>query len=268
MAVAGTQLDRCDMWNFRFAMWNLLLKDFRIRYRNMSLGVLWSILNPLVMLGVLVFVFTYVYPQQRESCFPVFLLLGLIPFNFLSQSLSVATSCMLDNASLIKKLLFPRHILPLSAVLSQTLHLLIQLGLLAGFLLIFRLPVTRAYLWLPAALAVVFVFAIGSCLIFAALHVYFRDVQYLVQSGLTVLFWFTPIFYSVPTAYQNMPPILYGLFLLNPLAGSIDTARRAVLYNSGPDVVAFSMAAGVSVFTLGAGIWIFSRLQANFADHI
>ena len=101
-----------------------------MRYRNMSLGVLWSILNPLVMLGVLVFVFTFIFPQgESQPVFPVFVLLGLVCYNFLSLCINTSTNCIVDHASLVKKVIFPRQVLPLAVVLSQSIHVLIQLGL-------------------------------------------------------------------------------------------------------------------------------------------
>ena len=256
------------LWAYRFALHNLVLKDFRIRYRNMSLGILWSILNPLVMLGVLVFIFSYVYPNRTVDHFPIFILIGLIGYNFFSMCVSSTTSCIIDNAPLVKKTIFPRIILPLSVVLSQVIHFVIQLGLLALFILIFRVPVTWSYLWLPVIFVVELTFVAGLCLVCATLTVYYRDVLYLVQSAMTILFWFTPIFYSLTTVHQNLPPSLYGAYILNPLAACIDGARKAILSDCAPDTVAFSVAASVAVFFLGLGVWLFERMQKNFADRL
>lgn len=255
-------------WKYRYALKNLVLKDFKIRYRNMSLGILWSLLNPLVMLGVLVFVFSYVHPQPDRRFFPVFLLLGLIPFNFFSLCISASTGSIVENASLIKKVIFPRYILPVSVVLSQCIHLLIQLFLLVFFILLLRVPVTTTSLWLLVALAVELLFILGLSLITSTLNVYFRDVQYVVQSMLTILFWFTPVFYALGNAHQNLSRPLYLLFIANPLAGCIEAARRGVLYGSAPELDSFLAAMVVSAVTLVVGVWTFARLQRRFSDHV
>ena len=183
-----------DIWRHRFALRNLTMKDFRVRYRNMSLGVLWSILNPLVMLGILVFVFTFLFPGGTQPFFPVFILLGLVGFNFLSLCINSATNCIVDHAQVVKKVNFPRHVVPLAVMLSQSVHVLIQLGLTLIFILIFNVPIALTYLWVPLILLIEFIFIIGAGMAFAALNVFYRDIRYLVESVLAVMFWLSPVF--------------------------------------------------------------------------
>lgn len=255
-----------DIWAHRFALRNLIMKDFRIRYRNMSLGVIWSVLNPLIMLGILLLVFTYIYPQRGQAYFPISVLLGLVSYNLLALCIPAATGAILDNAPLVKKVVFPRQILPISVVLSQSIQVLVQIGLVAVFVLLFQVPVTAKILIAPLIVAVLLVFVVGVGLICSALNVVFRDVRYIVESLLTVLFWLSPVFYPLTIVHQKLPKWFFGLYILNPLAGCIEALRRVILQDLYPDGVSFAFAVGVSLATFVLGLVVFSRFQKRFAD--
>lgn len=255
-----------DIWAHRFAMRNLIAKDFRIRYRNMSLGVLWSVLNPLVMLGILLMVFTVVYPQTGQAYFPISILLGLVSYNFFTLCIPAATLAVLENAPLVKKVAFPRQILPISVVISQSIQVMVQLVLVAIFILLFQVPLTAKFFLAPLIVGVLLIFLIGAGLLCSALNVVFRDTRYIVESLLTVLFWLSPVFYPLSIVHEKFPKWLFGLYILNPLAGCIEALRRVILQGLYPDAVSFAAAALVSLATLVVGFTLFTRLQRQFAD--
>jgi ABC-type polysaccharide/polyol phosphate export permease len=253
---------------YRSALANLVLKDFRARYRNMSLGVLWSLLNPLVMMGILTLVFTVVYPNRAVPHFPVFLLIGLLAFNFFSLTLSSMVSCIRENEALVKKLPFPRVLLPVSILISFAIHALVQVSLLFVAILVLRVPLSVHVLWYPLTWIVIMAFTLGVGLLSSTLCVFFLDMKYLVQSGLTAFFWLTPVFYSLTTVHQTLPRWIFGAYLLNPLAGCIDAGRNAILWRKAPDAVAFGFAAGVSFTVLAAGWLVFRRYEYRLSDRL
>jgi homopolymeric O-antigen transport system permease protein len=247
-----------------FVVENLLLKDFRIRYRNMSLGILWSLINPLVMMGVLSFVFGRVFGNPNQPTFPLFVLCGLVPFNFFSSAFLSGTNSIVDSAHLIKRVPVPREVVPVAAVLSNCIHLVIQMGLLAVFAFAFRLFPTANWLWLPVIWLLFVVFVCGLALGTSAINVFIRDTRYLVESCNLVLFWLVPVFYS----FTIIPAKYVVIYRFNPVAALVMATRNILIDRQPPPmtlIVNMTIAATVS---LALGILIFSRLKARFYEHL
>jgi ABC-type polysaccharide/polyol phosphate export permease len=255
------------MWHgdYLYLIQNLVMKDFRIRYRNMSLGVLWSLLNPLVMMGVMTFVWTKIFKIPTPH-FPLFVLCGMVPYNFFTIAWSGGTTSIVDSAGLIKRLPVPREVVPISTVLSCSIHLLVQLGLLLAFAIGSRVSVNVQWLWLPVVWALEIVFLSGLSLLTAAANVFVRDTRYIVESTNLVMLWLVPVFYP----FSLIPPQYKEIYQLNPLAALVIVMRRIVYEGTPPNGDSYTLwklvLASFTVFFIG--LLVFRRMKPMFYEHI
>ncbi len=254
------------MWDgdYLFVIRSLVEKDFKVRYRNMSLGVFWSLLNPLIMMALLTFIFTQIFSTAKGSSFPLSVLCGLVPYNFFALAWVTATTSLLDNAALVKKVPVPRQVFPIAAVLSNCLHLLIQIGLLLGSIILFGRGVNIYWLWLPVIWALEILFVAGLALTFSALNVFVRDTRYVVESANMLLFWLVPIFYSfavIPTKYRE-------LYQFNPVAALVLMMRNILLDGTAPLASTLSRLALSAFVMLGAGWLVFAKLKNHFYERL
>jgi len=248
-----------------FLLENLILKDFRIRYRNMSLGVLWSLINPLVMMGVMVFIFSKVITGNKEiKAYPLFILCGLIPYNFFTAAVLTGTTSIMDSAGLVKRVAVPREVVPVASVLSNCVHLLIQFGLLIAFALFFHLPPAASWLWLPVVWALYIVFVCGLALGASAVNVFIRDTRYVVESFNLVLFWLVPIFYQ----FSDIQDKYKNIVKFNPVAALVMAMRNILIDRQPPAESLVRNMAIAAVFTSIVGLWLFRHLKPRFYEHL
>lgn len=252
-----------SLWRYRDLVRGLVQRDLRLRYKGSTLGFAWSLLNPLLMAAVYTVAFKFIIRIQIDR-FPLFLLSGLLPWMFFSTALLQATGSIADNGALVRKVAFPRLALPAGAVVSQFVQFLLMYVVIVPVALGLGSDITPALVALVPIAALHLVFTAGLALVAATAYVYFRDTRHLLEVGLQVWFWVTPIVYAV-----TLVPVDYRRwFALNPMAHFVGAYQHVVLDQQWPDVVAFGamgLAAGVAFLV---GLAVFARHERRFAELI
>ncbi len=250
--------------DYLYLLQNLVLKDFRIRYRNMSLGILWSLINPLVMMGVLTFVFGYIYGSKSPRYFPLFILCGQIPYLFFTAAWLSGTTSIIADAPLVKRVPVPREMVPVAAVFSNCVHLVIQVALMLALTFYYHLAPSWFWLWMLPLWALYIAFVCGISLLSSAVSVFIRDTQYVVESFNVVLFWLVPIFYS----WEIIPKKYIAVYRFNPVA-ALALAMRNILIDrqSPPATLIVNMVIAAAV-ALSVGLIVFGKLKRGFYEYI
>jgi ABC-type polysaccharide/polyol phosphate export permease len=268
-----------DLIDYRYLLRNLVVRDLKARYKNSVLGILWSVLNPLFLMIVFTILFSVLANNQIRQ-YPIFVLVGLIPWNFFSGSLLSGTTSVTGNSSLVKKVYFPRELLPISALLSNLVNFMFSFAVLIIFLYVFGIGLTVHALWVPVILLTQLIFALGLILLFSSLTVFYGDVLMILEVVLTAWFFLTPVFYSLEL-FGSTATVLGVTFnpaqvmrWVNPMASIID-GYRTVLWgtyeSAGPVSMnpAFLLRTLVtSLLVLGIGYSVFARLDPLFGEKL
>ena len=255
----------------------LVQREIKARYKDSSLGFLWSLFRPLTQLAIYyVAIGKFLGAERQIPEFAIFVFTGLTVWGLFSEILSSSTSSIVSNAGLIKKVYVPREIFPLSAVGSASFNFVVQFTiLLAAAFLVGRPPITPGLVLVPFALIVIVLFAFAVGLLLSAVNVYLRDVQHLVEVLLLVLFWASPIVYS----YEFVHDALRGswleqLYLANPVTVVVLTFQRAI-WAAGADqtwppdlLLRLALTGAASLAFLWVAQRIFARLEGNFAQEL
>ena len=259
----GTSLT--EFWQRRELLWRMTVRHLRGQYKQSVLGYAWAFVNPLSQMLILSFVFSIILriPSQ-DVPYPLFLLVGLVPWIFFSSAVISATDSVVGAASLVTKVYFPREILPTAAVFTKLVELGFGLLILIGMMVYFGHPPEWTSVWLPALFFIHLLFTLGLAFPLAALNLFFHDVRFLVGVTLTLWFYLTPVIYPadlVPQRYQV-------LFDLNPNSLFINAYRRVLLQGISPGLDRVFLGLVIALVTLLVGYYLFKRMESGFADRI
>jgi ABC-type polysaccharide/polyol phosphate export permease len=262
-----------ELYHYRELIRNLVIRDLKVRYKNSVLGILWSLLNPLLMTLVFTVVFTLMIPSDIEN-YPVFFMCGFLPWSFFSASVTGATGSIVGNSPLIKKVYFPREILPLAEVLSNLVNFLLALVVLFGMIFVFGMKLTPAVLMLPLIILAEVMFIGGMALFLSTANVFFRDTQHILEIVLLAWFFLTPIFYPITVLPDNAEILGFTVNIqlwarrLNPLA-SLIASYRDVLYRGQPTGLDFFLRTLVTCLAvLVVGYLVFCRFSTVFGEEV
>ena len=252
-----------NIYNYRELLKNNVKKDIRGRYKKSVLGVLWTFLNPLLQLAVYAFIFPLILKTTQEY-YVIFVCVGLIPWTFFTATVSQSTWAVIGNGNIVKKVYFPREILPISIVTSAMVNFIISTIIIVAFCLGYGLGLTKYIVFYPIILVIQYLLQLGISFILSAVTVYFRDLEHFVQIALMLLFYATPIVYSGDT----IPEAFRGIINMNPMTHIID-AYRDIFYNQvKPDFVALGNVFIISIILCVVGYFIFKKLQKGFAEEL
>ena len=263
-----------ELWSYRDLIYNLVVRDLKVRYKNSALGVVWSWLNPLLMMLIFTFVFGVLWERTDIPNYHILFLSALLPWNFFTGAVMGGIPSVVSNDHLIKKVYFPREVLPISVVLSSLVNFLIALPVFFLLAILSGNGITGWALLLPIPIIIEVIFAIGIVLILSTLEVFYRDTHMLMEVGIQAWFFLTPIIYPISTLPEKVTllgiafdPRLW-LFRLNPMASIINTYQD-ILYNGAFTALDFlSRTAVTAVFILIFGYWFFRHFSGRFGEAV
>ncbi len=250
------------LFRYRTLLRKLVLKDLKLKYRGSVLGFLWSVVNPLVMIGVYSFAFRFIMDNRTEG-FVFLVLLGIMAWTFFSNSAMMSTGAIADSGSLLKSVFFPRAILPIATVLfNLTQYLLMAVVFLPVMLIVFRVPLAAPMLAYPVFLGLQVIFTIGVALILATGTTFFRDVRHLLEVALAVLFWTTPIVYEL----EQVPARFRLGVLASPLASYVVAYKDIFFYRRWPEPAVWTFAVAYAIIAFAIGAALLLAFEDRFAE--
>ena len=244
-------------------VYNLVKREVRGRYKGSVLGFIWNFITPLMQILVYVLIFTIVFKPGIDN-YAIYLISGIVIWNWFAESSTEGAGMFVGNSDLVKKIYFPRAILPISLVLSKMVNFLIMLVIFFIIIVSTGFGISlEMLLYLPIAIVISLFFIIGISLLLSSLNVYLRDIQYIVTVVLMLWFWITPIMYTV----KNIDDVLINTILrYNPMTYFVELFQDIFYWKTAPDVSTVLICLLLSVVSVAVGSFVFKRLEKNFAE--
>lgn len=252
-----------DLYKYREFLKTNVKKDIRGKYKGSFLGVLWSFINPLLSVLVYAIVFSQIMRFDIDN-YVIYLITGVLPWTFFTSSINMGMTSILYNANIIKKVYFPRSILPISSVSSCLVNFLISCIVILVFVLFSGIGITVNILFLPLIAIVQYFLCLGIVFILSAVEVFVRDLEHIVGFVLSMAFYVTPILYKA----EQVPERLRFILKLNPMAYIIDTYRDIFYYGTVPNIGSLVVVLVFSILLVFLGYNIFNKLQKGFAEEV
>jgi len=253
-----------ELWAYRELLYFLIWRDVKVRYKQTALGAAWAIIQPVFTMVVFTIFFGNLGGLRNDLpiAYPIFAYTALVPWNFFSNGLSLSSNSLVGSANLIKKVYFPRLVVPISTVLSGVVDFALAFAVLLGMMLYFGVAPTINIIWLPAFLVLALITALGAGLWLAALNVEFRDVRYVVPFLTQIWLFASPVAYA-STLVSAQWRTLYGL---NPMVGVVEGFRWALLGLDMPSLPMLLVSTLAAIVLLVSGAFYFRRMEKSFAD--
>lgn len=252
-----------ELYQYREFLKTNVKKDIRGKYKGSFLGVLWSFINPLLTALVYAIVFPFILKGSQDN-YVTFIVIAILPWNWFTTVISQGTFCILANAGIIKKVYFPREILPISTATSGLVNFLISTPIILMFLLFSGIGFSKHILFLPVIAIIQYLLTLAIIMITSAINVYIRDAEYIINFFVTMLFYATPVLYSADLFPKQFRQFLY----LNPMTTIINGYRDIFYYKQMPDCLALGIVFIISILLLLLGFKIFRKLEKGFAEEV
>lgn len=252
-----------ELYNYRQLLKSNVRKEIRGKYKGSFLGVLWSFVNPLLTTLVYAIVFPFILKNAQDH-YTTFIVIAVLPWNWFTTVISQGTSTILINGNILKKVYFPREILPISINVSGLINFLVSCLIIGIFLICSRIGFSWYILFLPLIILVQFILLQGIIFITSSINVYVRDLEYIMNFLIAMLFYGTPVLYSM----NMFPEKIQTILRLNPMTTIIESYRDIFFYQQMPDFISLGLVFIFSLVILFIGVKVFDKLEKGFAEEL